>query len=181
MALINCPECGGMVSDKATACPHCGYPMKSLSACSDNVYSSMPLPVRCDGVYFRRTQWDEEYIRFFMDGHYERKSHDYGEDPNSPTQGTYKYRYVVQGNMVVRMAQIGIDGDSDSSFGNGKRLAYYVSADKQSLVEGTVCDGVFHESGPIGFDGDSSYHFVPCNGFRQYLHKRACEKQFEKM
>lgn len=25
MALINCPECGGRVSDKAKACPHCGY------------------------------------------------------------------------------------------------------------------------------------------------------------
>ena len=27
MALITCPECRGKVSDKAKACPHCGYPM----------------------------------------------------------------------------------------------------------------------------------------------------------
>lgn len=27
MALINCPECGKEVSDKATVCIHCGYPM----------------------------------------------------------------------------------------------------------------------------------------------------------
>ena len=27
MALIQCPECGGKVSDKATACIHCGYPL----------------------------------------------------------------------------------------------------------------------------------------------------------
>lgn len=27
MALIKCPECGGQVSDKASSCPHCGYPM----------------------------------------------------------------------------------------------------------------------------------------------------------
>ena len=27
--LITCKECGGMVSDKAVACPHCGYPMKT--------------------------------------------------------------------------------------------------------------------------------------------------------
>lgn len=26
--LKNCPECNGVVSDKASACPHCGYPMK---------------------------------------------------------------------------------------------------------------------------------------------------------
>lgn len=27
MALINCPECNNMVSDKATTCPHCGCPI----------------------------------------------------------------------------------------------------------------------------------------------------------
>lgn len=27
MALIKCKECGGMVSDKATVCPHCGAPL----------------------------------------------------------------------------------------------------------------------------------------------------------
>ena len=27
MALITCPECNGQVSDKAAACPHCGYPI----------------------------------------------------------------------------------------------------------------------------------------------------------
>lgn len=27
MALVKCNECGGMVSDKATVCPHCGAPL----------------------------------------------------------------------------------------------------------------------------------------------------------
>ena len=27
MALINCPECSRVISDQATACPHCGYPL----------------------------------------------------------------------------------------------------------------------------------------------------------
>lgn len=27
--LINCPECGKQISDKAISCPNCGYPMKS--------------------------------------------------------------------------------------------------------------------------------------------------------
>lgn len=27
MALIQCPECHGTISNKATQCPHCGYPM----------------------------------------------------------------------------------------------------------------------------------------------------------
>lgn len=28
MALINCPECGKEISDKAEVCIHCGYPIK---------------------------------------------------------------------------------------------------------------------------------------------------------
>lgn len=31
MSLIQCPECQGNVSDKAGACPHCGYPLQSVS------------------------------------------------------------------------------------------------------------------------------------------------------
>ena len=30
MALIQCPECGKEVSDKAGKCPHCGYPLEEL-------------------------------------------------------------------------------------------------------------------------------------------------------
>lgn len=32
MSLTNCPECSGMISDKAITCPHCGYPLKSIQA-----------------------------------------------------------------------------------------------------------------------------------------------------
>jgi hypothetical protein len=28
MALMTCPECGGKVSEKAFACPACGYPLR---------------------------------------------------------------------------------------------------------------------------------------------------------
>ena len=28
MALVNCPECNESISEKASVCPHCGYPMK---------------------------------------------------------------------------------------------------------------------------------------------------------
>ena len=31
MALINCPECGKEVSDKATQCIHCGYPLNNAT------------------------------------------------------------------------------------------------------------------------------------------------------
>ena len=29
MPLLECPECAGKVSDRAQACPHCGYPIQS--------------------------------------------------------------------------------------------------------------------------------------------------------
>lgn len=29
MALINCPECGKEISDKANSCPHCGCPIEN--------------------------------------------------------------------------------------------------------------------------------------------------------
>ncbi len=32
MALINCAECGKEISDKATACPNCGYPLATASS-----------------------------------------------------------------------------------------------------------------------------------------------------
>lgn len=30
MALIQCPECGNTISDKASTCPKCGYPLINL-------------------------------------------------------------------------------------------------------------------------------------------------------
>lgn len=33
MALINCPECGREISEKATSCPHCGIPLGKKKFC----------------------------------------------------------------------------------------------------------------------------------------------------
>lgn len=38
MALINCPECGGQVSDKAKQCIHCGFPLNDLKF-ADNLHN----------------------------------------------------------------------------------------------------------------------------------------------
>ena len=32
MGLINCPECGKKISDKASSCPHCGNPIENDSS-----------------------------------------------------------------------------------------------------------------------------------------------------
>lgn len=39
MALINCPECGHQVSDKASSCPSCGVTLNGVTA-----VSSAPTP-----------------------------------------------------------------------------------------------------------------------------------------
>lgn len=36
MALIKCPECGKDVSDRAAACPNCGFPISNTGCCSSN-------------------------------------------------------------------------------------------------------------------------------------------------
>ncbi|RII26755.1 MAG: hypothetical protein CXR31_10130 [Geobacter sp.] len=41
MALINCPECSREISDKANACPHCGYPIAKYAE------PSLPETVLC--------------------------------------------------------------------------------------------------------------------------------------
>ncbi len=47
MALIQCPECQGKVSDKAAACPHCGYPLPSPASAPQK--RSPGRPKRSDG------------------------------------------------------------------------------------------------------------------------------------
>ena len=39
MALIICPECGREISDQATACPHCGFPVQSHIQTQTESYS----------------------------------------------------------------------------------------------------------------------------------------------
>lgn len=41
MALITCPECHGQVSDKAAACPHCGYPLERAERETEQLVSEL--------------------------------------------------------------------------------------------------------------------------------------------
>ena len=43
MALIKCPECSGNVSDKAPTCPHCGYPMNTVTSTKPRVRNGRPI------------------------------------------------------------------------------------------------------------------------------------------
>lgn len=42
MALLKCPECQHDVSDKAAACPHCGYPMNSPTSTKPRIRNGKP-------------------------------------------------------------------------------------------------------------------------------------------
>lgn len=45
MAIIDCPECGNKVSDKAENCPHCGFPIQQQET-TVNSFPIMPQPKR---------------------------------------------------------------------------------------------------------------------------------------
>ena len=54
MALFDCPECGGKVSDKASLCPHCGCPVeqpqnksKTCPECGQEVDASVMVCPNC--------------------------------------------------------------------------------------------------------------------------------------
>lgn len=60
MALIKCPECGGTVSDSATTCPHCGYPLKKKTNTTVRIKINAPELSTCT-IKMRRansTQYD---------------------------------------------------------------------------------------------------------------------------
>lgn len=44
MALIECPECGKRISDKAEVCPNCGYPMRKRQPESDTEKEYLSCP-----------------------------------------------------------------------------------------------------------------------------------------
>ena len=52
MALIKCPECNKNISDKAEACPHCGYNLKQKSnrINTENVLDNL------------KGKWDNKYL-----------------------------------------------------------------------------------------------------------------------
>lgn len=56
MALITCPECHGQVSDKAAACPHCGYPLPPYQTDSAKIEPCVPItPAEAEPAPYKRT------------------------------------------------------------------------------------------------------------------------------
>lgn len=56
MALITCPECHGQFSDKAAACPHCGYPLPSYQPDPVKIEPCVPAaPVKAEPSPYKQT------------------------------------------------------------------------------------------------------------------------------
>ena len=51
MALIKCPECGNVVSDKALSCPKCGFPVANFQNKSTVPNTAPPLPNKATSTY----------------------------------------------------------------------------------------------------------------------------------
>ena len=63
MALINCPECGKEVSDKAEVCIHCGYPL------ADMIKSELVEESKIH-VTINKTEINEQIINLIKDSEY---------------------------------------------------------------------------------------------------------------
>ena len=51
MALIKCPECGKDVSERASCCPNCGYPINELSK-NDNLEPLVGISIEDSNVLY---------------------------------------------------------------------------------------------------------------------------------
>ena len=69
--LITCTECGGTVSDKAYACPHCGFPMKDTPVRNRKSNKKMKLPNGFGGISFLKGNYRKPYRAMVTVGHRE--------------------------------------------------------------------------------------------------------------
>ena len=62
VALINCPECGKEISDKAFACPNCGFPINTIS--NEKDVKQDLFDVKFSGFYSHRLYSNNRFKAF---------------------------------------------------------------------------------------------------------------------
>lgn len=70
MALIDCPECGKQISDKATACPHCGIPgsfYQKEDIVPLELVELQPIPSQLDPDGFNVDEFSNALVAFHKD------------------------------------------------------------------------------------------------------------------
>lgn len=63
MSLIKCPECGQTVSDKATACPHCGYPFDNPNTQYDSDITIEIINATISSYYAKREDAFAQFVK----------------------------------------------------------------------------------------------------------------------
>ena len=70
MALINCPECGRLISDKASKCPHCGMPAEYFSNAGKGGNSHDIGAINYRGLSNLLISFDGDHTALFSPDHY---------------------------------------------------------------------------------------------------------------
>ena len=66
MALIECPECGNKISDKADKCPHCGLPSSYFDGKKDDAVAA----VDYSNIKNILISFDSDYNSLFASDHF---------------------------------------------------------------------------------------------------------------
>lgn len=103
MALIKCPECSGQVSDKATVCIHCGYPLQDyksqntikLNTTKSNITKSK-FYANIDGCNYDLTDLKEMFQTYSIED--QKAIYQYCEDSYKNTPKSYNYQELKNNN-----------------------------------------------------------------------------------
>lgn len=104
MALIDCPECKSKISDSATSCPHCGFPILHLT--QNGVIHFLWQGTRGDSI--RKT-------RIVIDG-FERATLHCGEMFHADVTTGIHTISLYQGHKSMLQTSVFIGGDATESF-----------------------------------------------------------------
>lgn len=111
MSLIECPECGKEISDKANSCPNCGYPLNNNQSYESDKYSEVLSEIskgnkiaaikiyrEIAGVSLAEAKNEVKKLTIASNG----------SNPKCPTCGSPNIQKISLGNKAVGGAMFGI-------------------------------------------------------------------------
>lgn len=173
MALIKCKECGGMVSDKATTCPHCGCPTEyshpQTTECSESEQGILEKDNECSNVDNHRGDNNEKVME--VPHHEETFAEPIEQD--SPSIHTHHNRIIWIILAIVLLLGGGmylLSTKNTSNQGLGATMVDSVQDVKEDSVQDHVKDElpltseeeserVIEEIARLLHDGDRIYSF----------------------
>ncbi|MCR4682405.1 MAG: UvrD-helicase domain-containing protein [Clostridiales bacterium] len=95
MALIKCPECGNMISDRAEKCPHCGLPSAFFFASPEKKDAAGLEEIDYGNLHNVLLSFDRDYVELLSPAHYVS-----GKDRDRFRTAYEKY-YAALGNELI--------------------------------------------------------------------------------